>query len=76
MGGSDFRMPPPVFSLLTLVHGCPLARTDVRISLVTAYSRCQARHGLGPREVPARLALAPLGLLLAGATIPSALAVC
>lgn len=24
MGGSDFRMPLPVSSLLTLVHGCPL----------------------------------------------------
>jgi hypothetical protein len=32
MGGSDFQAPPPVSSLLTLVHGCP-PPTDRRLDL-------------------------------------------
>ena len=73
MGGSDFHAPPPVSSLLHLFTGARLQRTDARISLVTACSQCQARHGLGPRGVPVPLAIAQHGLLPAGGTNPSAL---
>jgi len=58
MDGSDFQAPLPMSSLLHLFMGARLARTDTWISLVTAYSQCQARHGLGPRGVPAPLAIA------------------
>jgi len=73
MGGSDFHASPPASSLLHLFAGARLQRTDARISLVTAYSQCQARHGLGPRGVPAPLAIAQRRLLPAGGTNPSAL---
>ena len=73
MDGSDFRTPPPASSLLHLFAGAHLQRTDARISLVTACSRCQARHGLGPRGAPVPLARARHGLLPAGGTNPSAL---
>ena len=53
--------------------GVRLRRTDARISSVTVYSHCQARHGLGPRGVPASLANARYRLLPAGGTSPSAL---
>jgi len=42
------------------------------ISLVTARSRCQARHGLGRRRVPVLLAVTRHGLLPAAGTSPSA----
>jgi putative transposase len=73
MGGSDFQAPPPVSSLLHLFTGARFQRTDARISLVTTYSQCQARHGLGPRGVSVPLARARHGLLPAGGTKPSAL---
>jgi hypothetical protein len=73
MGGSDFHAPPPASSLLHLFAGARLQRTDARISLVTTYSQCQARHGLGPRGVSVPLARARHGLLPAGGTKPSAL---
>jgi len=73
MGGSDFQAPPPVSLLLHLFTGARLQRTDAWISLVTAYSQCQARHGLGPRGVPAPLAIAQRRLLPTGGTKPSAL---
>ena len=60
LGGSDFQAPPPMSSLLHLFMGARLLPTDAWISLVTAYSRCQARHGLGPRGVLAPLAIAPV----------------
>ena len=71
-GGCDFRA-PPVSLLLHLFTGARLQRTDAWISLVTAYSQCQARHGLGPRGVPAPLAIAQRQLLPTGGTKPSAL---
>jgi hypothetical protein len=49
---------PPMSSLFHLFIGARLQQTDAWISLVTAYFRCQARHGLGPRGVPAPLAIA------------------
>ena len=58
---------------LHLFAGARLQRTDARISLVTACSRCQARHGLGPRGVSVPLARARHGLLPTGGTKPSAL---
>ena len=56
MDGSDFRAPPPVSSVICLFTGAHLRQTDARISLVSACSQCQARHGLGPRGVSAQLA--------------------
>jgi hypothetical protein len=53
--------------------GARLRRTDTRISLVTACSQCQARHGLGPRGVPVSLAGARHELLPTGGSKPSAL---
>jgi len=73
MDGSDFHAPPPASSLIHLFAGARLQRTDARISLVTTRSRCQARHGLGPRGVPTPLARTQRGLLPAGGTSPSAL---
>jgi len=73
MGGSDFHAPPPVSSFLRLFTGARFQRTDARISLVTAYSQCQARYGLGPRGVSVPLARARHGLLPTGGTKPSAL---
>jgi hypothetical protein len=43
------------------------------LPLVTAHSQCQARHGLGPRGVPAPLAGAQRRLLPTGGTKRSAL---
>jgi hypothetical protein len=68
---SKHHRPCPRF--LHLFTGARFQRTDARISLVTTCSQCQARHGLGPRGVPAPLARARLGLLPAGGTNPSAL---
>jgi len=68
---SEHHRPRPRF--LHLFAGAHLQRTDARISLVTACSRCQARHGLGPRGAPVPLARARHGLLPAGGTNPSAL---
>jgi hypothetical protein len=73
MDGSDFQAPLPMSSLLHLFMGARLPRTDTWISLVTACSQCQARHGLGPRGVPAPLAIARRRLLPTGGTKPSAL---
>jgi hypothetical protein len=73
MGGSDFHASPPASSLLHLFAGARFLRTDAWISLVTAYSQCQARHGLGPRGVSLPLAVARHGLLPTGGTKPSAL---
>jgi len=73
MDGSDFRAPPPASSLLHLFAGARLQRTVARISLVTAYSQCQARYGLRPRGVSMPLTLTWHGLLPAGNTKPSAL---
>jgi hypothetical protein len=47
----------PCSRCLGLFTGARLRRTDARISLVTTYSPCQARHGLGPRGVSSALAL-------------------
>ena len=66
MDGSDFQAPLPMSSLLHLFMGARLPRTDTWISLVTACSQCQARHGLGPRGVPAPLAIAQRRLLPTG----------
>ena len=74
MDGSDFRAAPPVSSLFIACSRVPAFRwTASRISSVTAYSQCQARHGLGPRGVPAPLAVARYRFLPAGGTNPSAL---
>ncbi len=73
MGGSDFHASLPASSLLHLFAGARFPRTDARISLVTACSRCQARYGLGPRGAPVPLAMTRHGLLPAGGTNPSAL---
>ena len=40
----------PCPCLFRLFTGARLQRTETRTSSVTAYSRCQARHGLGPGE--------------------------
>ena len=58
MEGSDFQAPLPMSALLHVFMGARLPRTYTWISLVTACSQCQARHGLGPRGVPAPLAIA------------------
>ena len=56
MGASDYRSPPPSFSLLRLVRRrAPTASADDRISLVTTHSRCKARRGLRSRGGPSRL---------------------
>jgi len=73
MDGSDFRAPAPVSSLLPLFTGAHFQRTDARSSLVTTFPRCQARHGLGPRGIPASHAIPRYGLLPAGGPSPSAL---
>ena len=64
MDGSDFRAPPPMSSLLHWFMGARLPRTDTWISLVTAYSQCQARHGLGPRGDRRRSPLRSTGCCL------------
>src|SRR5208282_2089343 len=52
MGASDFPTPPAPSSLVRLVRNCALtARAGVGISMVTTYSLCKARHGLGSRGV-------------------------
>ena len=71
---SAHRRPRPRFR--HLFAGARLRRTDTRISLVTTYSRCQARCGLRPRGAPVPLARARHGLLPApggGGANPSAL---
>ena len=68
---STHHRPCPRF--LDLFTGAHILRTDTWISLVTTCSQCQARYGLGPRGVPAPLAIAQHGLLPARGTNPSAL---
>ena len=68
---STHHRPRPRF--LHLFAGAHLQRTGARISLVTACSQCQARHGLGPRGAPVPLARARHGLLPTGGSKPSAL---
>ena len=67
------KHPHPCPRFLHLFTGARLQRTDAWISLVTAYSQCQARHGLGPRGVLLPLANTRHELLPAGGTNPSAL---
>ena len=68
---STHHRPCPRF--LDLFTGAHILRTDTWISLVTTCAQCQARYGLGPRGVPAPLAIAQHGLLPARGTNPSAL---
>jgi hypothetical protein len=70
------RLPRPAARVLAyyrLFTGARLRRTETRTSSVTAYSRCQARHALGPRGVPAPLAVTRYRLLPVGWTNPSVL---
>ena len=53
--------PHPRF--LHLFAGARSLRTDVRISSVTAYSHCQARHSLGPRGAPLATGLRAAGVV-------------
>ncbi len=68
---SEHHHPRPRF--LQLFAGARLRRTDARISSVTAYSLMSGSNGLGPRGVPASLAMARYELLFAAGTNPSAL---
>jgi hypothetical protein len=49
MGASDFRQSPLFLAFYTCPRVRPSLNVLCRISLVTAYSLCVARHGLRPR---------------------------